>query len=55
MAGKPQGGNTEVSKFPDYAACEGSEQATRPGFKELLLGEGPRFAILVPKRGRLRA
>jgi prevent-host-death family protein len=30
------------------------QQASRPGLKELLLGDGPRFENLVPPRGRLR-
>ena len=29
-------------------------RAARPGLKELLLGEGPRFVLEVPKRGRLK-
>jgi prevent-host-death family protein len=28
--------------------------AARPGLKELLLGDGPRFEDLAPKRGHLR-
>jgi prevent-host-death family protein len=30
------------------------QQASRPGLKELLLGDGPRFENLAPPRGRLR-
>lgn len=30
------------------------QQTSRPGLKELLLGDGPRFDNLVPLRGRLR-
>lgn len=30
------------------------QQAARPGLKELLLGDGPRFENLAPPRGRLR-
>ena len=30
------------------------QRSSRPGLKELLLGDGPRFEDLVPPRGRLR-
>ena len=30
------------------------ESVSRPGLKELLLGEGPRFESLPPGRGRMR-
>lgn len=30
------------------------QQASRPGLKQLLLGDGPRFENLVPPRGGLR-
>ena len=33
--------------------CEGPE-ASRPGLKELLLGPGPRFENLIPKRRRFK-